>query len=146
MPETAKTDIFRNYNFVLDLGLSDGTAVFTEVSGLSVSVESIEVRGGGDGPVARQLAGRVTYGPVHLKWGLSNSKELWNWLMTAVKGKVERKNVSIILKSNDGQTEKTRWNLTNAWLKEWKGAHLNAMGQDVAIETLTLVHEGVERK
>jgi phage tail-like protein len=142
MPET---DIYRAYNFVLDLGNGE-SGYFTEVSGLSVFVEAIEARGGGDGPVARQLAGRVSYGPVLLKWGLTNSTELWNWLMTAVNGKVERKNVSIVLKSNDGQTETTRWNLTNAWLKEWRGAHLNALGQEVAIETLTLVHEGIERK
>lgn len=142
MPET---DIYRAYNFVLDLGNGE-SGYFTEVSGLSVSVENIEYREGGGAPVARQLAGRVTYGPVSLKWGLSSSMELWNWLMTAVNGNVERKNVSIILKSNDGQKETTRWNLTNAWLKECKCANLNSMGQEVAIETLTLVHEGLERK
>lgn len=141
MPET---DIYRAYNFVLDLG-SGESGYFTEVYGLSVCVENIEYREGGGAPAARQLAGRVSYGPISLKWGLSNSMELWNWLMTAANGNVERKNVSIILKSNDGQQEKTRWNLTNAWLKEWRGAHLNAMGQEVAIETLTLVHEGIER-
>lgn len=142
MPEN---DIYRAYNFVLELG-QGVSGYFTEVSGLSVHVESIDYREGGGGPAVRQLAGRVTYGPVTLKYGLTESTTLWDWLMTAVNGKVERKNISIILNANDGQNEKTRWNLTNAWVQDCIVPCFNSLGQEVAIETVILVHEGIERK
>jgi phage tail-like protein len=70
---------------------------------------------------------------------------LWQWFLTAVEGKVERRNISIVLMDNDGMTEVTRWNLINAWIAEWRGAPLDALGREVAIETMTLVFETLER-
>lgn len=141
MPET---DIYRSYNFVIDIqGVTSG--YFTEVSGLSISVESIPYREGGGAPAVRKLPGRVDYGDVTLKWGMSESTELWEWLMTTVQGNVERKELSIILMAPDGQQENTRWNLHNAWPTAWRGAPLRGDAQGVAIETLIIAHEGIER-
>lgn len=137
-------DIYRSYNFVLDI--QNVTAgYFTEVSGLNISVEAISYREGGAAASVRKLPGRVEYGDVTLKWGMSDSTELWTWLMGVVNGTVERKEISIILLKPDGQQENTRWNLHNTWPRAWRGARLDAMGQEVALESLTLVHEGIER-
>jgi phage tail-like protein len=65
--------------------------------------------------------------------------------MTGVKGKVQRKNVSVVLLDNDGTTEVMRWNLVNAWASQWRGTMLNAMSREVAIESLTLVFEMLDR-
>jgi phage tail-like protein len=141
MPEE---DIYRAYNFKLDIqGVAAG--YFTEVSGLNVKVEAIEYREGGAAPGVRRLPGRVSVGAVTLRYGLTSSTYLWDWLMTAVQGKVERKNVSIILVGTDGVTELTRWNLTNVWVSEWRGAMLDAIGQKAAIESVTLMPETLER-
>jgi phage tail-like protein len=93
----------------------------------------------------RRLPGPVQYGDVTLRYGLSNSNELWQWFLTAVKGTVERKNVSVVMLDADGSTEVVRWNILNAWISEWRGARLDAKGKEVAIETLTLVFETLER-
>ena len=45
----------------------------------------------------------------------------------------------------DGVTEKVRWNFFNAWPTKWDGPDFSAKGNDVAIETLELAHEGIER-
>jgi phage tail-like protein len=39
----------------------------------------------------------------------------------------------------------TRWNLVNAWCTQWRGAMLDAQSQEVAIESLTLVCETLDR-
>ena len=39
-----------------------------------------------------------------------------------------------------------RWNLINAWPQEWFGAPLDAMSRELAIETLVLAHEGLQRE
>ncbi len=39
-----------------------------------------------------------------------------------------------------------RWNLINAWPQEWYGAPLDAMSRELAIETLVLAHEGLQRE
>ncbi len=141
MPDT---DIYRSYNFVVDIqGVTSG--YFSEISGLSISVESISYREGGGAPAVRKLPGRVDYGDITFKWGLSESTELWEWLMTTVQGNVERKEMSIVLLAPDGQQENTRWNLHSAWPTAWRGAQLRGEAQGVAIETLIIAHEGIER-
>ena len=62
-----------------------------------------------------------------------------------MRGKVERRNISIVLVDSDGVTEAMRWNLINAWVSEWQGAVLNASAHEVAIESMTIVFETLER-
>ena len=91
------------------------------------------------------LPGRVEYADVELKYGLTKSRELWDWLMTAVQGEVVRKNVSILMLDAQGTQEVMRWNLVNAWPSQWRGAVLDAMSQEAALEHLTLVYDTLER-
>lgn len=140
----AESNIYRNYHFILDLGGEPG-CYFTAVSGLGVKIETIDYREGGAASAVRKLTGRVAYRDISLKWGLTESTKMWDWLMTSVEGNVQRKNVSIILRDTDGTTEVTRWNLENAWPCEWCGAQFDAMCNEAAIETLSLAHEGLTR-
>ena len=138
-------DPYRSYNFKLLVNnVTEGH--FTEVSGLGVKIERISYREAGTGGVVRAIPGRVSYPPVMLRFGLTGSTDLWDWLMTAVEGKVSRRNVSIVILDPSGSVEAVRWNLINAWPQEWYGAPLDAMSRDLAIETLLLAHEGVQRE
>ena len=138
------TDPYRSYNFKLEInGAAEGH--FTECSGLNVKVESIPYREAGTNQIVRKLPGPVDYASVTLRYGVTESRELWDWLMTAVNGKVERKNVSIILLDSEGTNEVMRWNLSNAWPSEWQGAGLNTTDRAIAIDSLTLVFDSLER-
>jgi len=143
-PLTGNIDPYRAYNFKLLIeGVTEGH--FTEVSGLGVKVEAIEYREAGNAQLVRRIPGQVAYGPVTLRYGLTNSRELWDWLLTAVQGRVERKNPSILMLDSEGVTEIMRWDLINAWPAEWSGAPLDALSHEIAIESLTLVYESIER-
>lgn len=137
-------DPYRSYNFKIVIqGVVEGH--FTQCSGLGVRVGVIRYREGGNGQVARALPGRVEYADVELKYGLTKSRELWDWLMAAVQGEVVRKNVSILMLDAQGTQEVMRWNLVNAWPSQWRGAVLDAMSQEAALEHLTLVYDTLER-
>ena len=137
-------DPYRAYNFKLLIqGVTEGH--FTRCSQMGIKVDTIEYREGGTTQVVHKLPGRVDYEPITLHYGLTASIELWNWMMTAVKGKVERKNVSIAILDADGVTEVSRWDLVNAWPSKWRGAPLDALGREAAIEELTLVFETLDR-
>lgn len=139
-----RVDPYRAYNFKLVIqGIAEGH--FTQCSNLGVRVEAIKYREGGNNQVVRQIPGLVDYSEVELKYGLTASRDLWDWMMTAVRGSVERKNVSILMLDAEGVSEVMRWDLMNAWPSEWRGAPLDAMSQTVAIEKLTLVFESMER-
>jgi phage tail-like protein len=137
-------DPYRSYNFKLVIqGVAEGH--FTECINMGIQVEAISYREGGTSQVVHRLPGPVQYGDVTLRYGLTTSTEIWQWFMSAVKGKVERKNVSIVMLESDGSTEALRWDLINAWPSSWRGAQLDAMGREAAIEEITLVFETLER-
>jgi phage tail-like protein len=143
-PANAYVDPFRAYNFKLEIqGITE--AHFTEVSNMEVKVTPIAYREAGDSQVVHYVPGQTEYGAITLRYGLTSSRALWDWFMTGVKGNVQRKNCSIIVLAADGKTEVLRWNLINAWAAQWRGAILNALDQEVAIESLTLVCETFER-
>ncbi len=137
-------DPYRVYNFKLLIqGVAE--AHFTACSNIAIRIHSIPYREGGLQQVVHQIPGRVEYADVELRYGLTSSSELWRWFMCAVEGKVERKHVSIAMLNSEGTQEMMRWDLVNAWPREWRGAHLDAMGKDVAVETLVLCFETLNR-
>jgi len=137
-------DPYGAYNFKLLIqGVTEGH--FTECTGIGVKVHDIRYREGGVNQVVHRLPGPVEYGDVTLRYGLTASTELWTWFMSSVSGKVERRNISIVMLAADGITEAVRWNLYNAWPSQWRGAQLDALGKEAAIESLTLVFETLDR-
>jgi phage tail-like protein len=137
-------DPYRAYTFNLLIQNVDA-GHFTEVSGLGVRIEQISYREAGLNSSVRAVPGRVSYSAVTLRYGLTSSRDLWNWLMETVEGRVRRTEVSIAMLDPSGSAEVMRWNLANAWPKEWLGAPLAAVGNELAIETLTIAHEGITR-
>lgn len=141
---SAYVDPYRGFNFKMEIqGVTEGH--FTEVSGLEAQVTPISYREAGNSQVVHYVPGRTEYGAIVLRYGLTKSRELYDWFMSGVKGKVQRKNISVVLLDADGTTEVTRWNLVNAWVTQWRGALLDAQSQEVAIESLTLVCETLDR-
>ncbi len=136
-------DPYRNFRFLIEID-SIVQAGFSECSGFGSMVEVIEYREGGDAATVRKLPGKVTYPDITLKWGVTDSRELYDWHRTAVNGQIQRKNGSIIL-LDDAAQEKVRWNFFSAWPSKWDGPDFNAKGTDVAIDTLTVSCERVER-
>ena len=137
-----RKDPFRSFNFRVEI---DGItrAGFRECSGLDASQDPIEYREGTEGLVARKLPGLNKSSNITLKWGVTDDTELWDWRKKAIVGKVERKNGSIVLLDETG-AEKLRWNFREGWPTKWTGPSFNATGNEVAIETLEIAHEGLE--
>jgi phage tail-like protein len=138
-----RVDPYKNFRFLVEI---DGIvqAGFSECTGFGSDVEVVEYREGGEPSSVRKLPGKISYPDITLKWGVTDSTELYDWHKQAVNGQVQRKNGSIILMDDLGQ-EKMRWNFFEAWPSKWAGSDLNAKGNDVAIETLTVSCERLER-
>lgn len=139
----ARVDPYKDFRFLVELDdiIQGG---FSECSGFGSEIEVIEYREGGDAATVRKLPGKVSYPEITLKWGVTDSRDLYDWHLAAVNGQIERKNGSIILLDDMGQ-ERVRWNFYSAWPSKWDGPDFNAQGNDVAIDTLTVSCERVER-
>jgi len=92
----------------------------------------------------RKLPGKATYPDITLKWGITDSHELYDWHATALAGNPQRKNGSIVL-FDHANNEKVRWNFFQAWASKYDGPSLNATGNEIAIDSLTLSYERLER-
>jgi phage tail-like protein len=144
MATAARIDPFRNFNFLVEIeGLAQ--ASFIECSGLDATTEVIETREGGNNTTVSKLPGKTTYTDITLKWGVNPSLELWKWRADVISGTINRRNGSIVLYDLANKVEVARWNFFNAWPSKWDGPSLNAKGNDIAIETLVLAHEGIAR-
>ena len=140
-----RKDPFRGYNFKLEIdGISRNG--FRECSGLDATSDPITYREGNEKVFSsRQLPGQTKYSNIVLKWGITDDHSLWDWRKKVIDGKTERKNGSIVLMDEAGE-EKLRWNFLAGWPTKWSGPSFNATANEVAIETLEIVHEGVDKK
>ena len=136
-------DPYGNYNFLVEI---DGItrAAFSECSGFGSAVAVIEHREGGENTTVRKLPGQTSYAAIVLRWGMTDDRDLYDWHRRIVNGAIERKNGSIVLLDRIG-AEKARWNFVRAWPSDWDGPDFSAEGTDVAIEALTIQHEGIAR-
>jgi phage tail-like protein len=137
-----RLDPYKNFNFRVEIG-GMPSAGFSEVTGLSSEVDCIEYREGGDTAI-RKLPGLPRFGNITLKRGVTKSADLQSWHRNILNGVADRRNGSVIL-LDDERNEVVRWNFFNAFPRKWEGPQLNATGNEVAIESLELCCEGIER-
>ncbi len=138
-----RLDPYSGYNFSVEL---DGItrAGFRECSGLENSQNAGEYREGTDKNLSvRKLPGLVTHSDITLSRGITADSKLWEWRQKAMKGNVERHDISITLLDNSGNAKIT-WNLFACWPRQWTGPSLNATADDVAVEQLVLACERIE--
>ena len=139
-----RLDPLRNFRFRLEIdGLQ--TTGFSAVSIGPTTTDVIDYREGTDASHVRKLSGLTRYGNVTLKRGVTTSLELYNWHQQIVNGQLatNRKQVAIVVQDEAG-ADVARYVISEAWPIKYEAADLNATGNDVLIETLELVNEGIQ--
>ena len=139
----AASEMYRNYNFLLRIDTNE--IRFTECLGLGMRIEPVRYRESGAQSIVRALPGPVAYAEVILRYGLSDSLELWNWLKATSEGNVQRRNVTIVQLANDGAAQRVNWNLFDCWPCQWSGVAFDALGREAAIEEVRLAFDRLTR-
>jgi phage tail-like protein len=119
-------------------------AGFSDVTGLQVETETEEYREGGVNDYVHKLPKVSKQSNITLKRGMTGSDFLWKWHRDVVNGKIERKQVRIILQDSQGN-EKWHWVCADAYPVKWVGPEFKADGNTVAVESLELIHNGVSK-
>ncbi len=115
---------------------------FSEVSGLNMETEVIEYRSGDTpGDTKLKLAGMKKYGNVTLKRGMFRSdNEYYDWWKETAQRDYRRDVVIKLL--NEESVPVVSWTLSKAWPVKIDATDLKADGNEVAIESIELAHEG----
>lgn len=141
-----RKDPYKNFRFLLELGgLTQARFSVSDCSGFGSNVTVTEYREGGDPANVRKYPGMTSYPDITLKWGITDSRDLYDWHLKAVNGEENyRQSGSIILLDDRGQ-EKVRWNFFSAWASKYDAPDLSAKGNEIAIDTLTISCERMVR-
>jgi len=130
------------FHFQVEWG---GTRIgFTEVSGLSTETEVIEYREGFNPEYSKvKMPGMQKFGNITLKRGtFSSDNEYYQWWNTVKLNTIERRDMTISL-LNENHDPVMVWKVKNAWPSKVQSTDLKADGNEVAIESLEIVHEGL---
>lgn len=117
---------------------------FQEVSGLDIQSEEIKYRHG-DSPIFSpiKMPGLKKFGNVTMKKGIfKGDNKFWAWLNQIKMNTIKRVPVTISLLDESGAPTMV-WTLANAWPTKIQGTDLKSEGNEVAIETIEIVHEGL---
>ena len=138
-----RLDPFQAFNFWVEI---EGILVggFSECTGLQVETEVETYAEGGLNDYTHQFRGRAKYAPLVLKRGLTLNDHLWRWHQNVIEGDFERKNGTIYL-LNATHIPVVWWNFRKAFPSKWTGPELRANSNEVAVESIELLHQGLSR-
>ncbi len=141
-------DPLLGFNFMLEL---EGAVAgyFSECSGIGSEHEVVEqkVVDKQGHEIIRKIPGRLKYTDVTLKRGITSDMKIWEWRDMAVTGKIKgaRKNCTITMLSREYKPVAI-WHFANAWPSKVTGPSLKADSNEIGVEEVTIVHEGLYRE
>lgn len=138
MPEINENEISK-FKYLIKI---DGSIVggFSEISGLNFEIDVENIHSRGISEKVFKIAKNADCSNVTLKNGLIDSKVLWKWHQKGINKRMGK--VDVLIVSGD---EKWRWCFIDAYPVKWVGPDLKADSSTIAVETLELGHDGIEK-
>jgi phage tail-like protein len=138
------TNLWPIPKFKLKVQWDDLEVAFQEVSGLDIEAQPIEYRhGNSPGYSVLKMPGLKKYSDVTMKKGVfKGDNKFWDWFNQINMNTIARKSVTITLLT-EGDTVAMVWKLTNAFPTKITSTDLKSQGNEAAIETIVIAHEGL---
>lgn len=137
-----RMDPYRSFNFKVMHDTAE-LGSFSDVSGLTADGDVADYRAGNDvAQSVRKLPALRKYTAVSLKRGYTQNDDLWKWYAKIASGIADRRNITIIL-LDEARKEVLEFHLENAFVNKIEGPAFKAGTNEIAIESLELVHEGL---
>jgi phage tail-like protein len=121
---------------------------FTEVTGLSVEVETEEIKEGGQNHYVHEVPGRMKWPRIVLKRGFTDAAHLFEWFektsghtFAGNRNRLDRFSAAITMLNGRGLPLRS-WNFDNMYPVKWTGPTFAAGSSDVASAEIELVHHG----
>ena len=132
------------FSFVIDIPGVAMNVKFQEVSGLDAEAQPIEYRRGTSPNFSTiKMPGIRKSGNVTLKRGVfRQDNDFLAWFETIKRNTAKRSTITIRLLDESGNTTMT-WKLASAWPQKISSTDLKASGNEVAIESIEIAHEGL---
>ena len=131
------------FYFSVDIG-DDTDISFQEVSGLNIETDLVEYRHGNSSTFSLiKMPGLMKYQDIELKRGVfADDNALFELIDQIALNTYTRVAVQIRL-LDETETARVTWDLVNAFVSKITPTDLNSQTSDAAIESMTIVHEGL---
>jgi phage tail-like protein len=144
-PSLADPPVVHAKYFEVKLGRATPLGFFTQVSGVSAQMETMDYPEGGRNDFIHRLPGRIKQGNLTLKHGIvKNEIVLFEWSQKAL-GSIEIADLSINVYDYDGDILQT-WSFRRAYPIKWTASDLNAGGSEFLTQSLEIAHSGMTVK
>lgn len=118
---------------------------FTEFTLPSLTMETEEIKEGGQNSYSHKLPVRVTVGTATLRHGVSTDFALLNWYMDMLNGDIAAATRQVTVVMYDvAHLPLMTWTFRNAYPVKWAGPSFKTDSTTVAIEELEFVHRGFD--
>ncbi len=143
MADTKLSDPVANFRFEVDCVLT--RAGFSKISGIKEESDIIEYREGTDNTFLQKLPGLRKYPEMTFERGLTReARGMIDWRNAVIKERQGfRSRVRITVNTAPGVVARSV-TLPRAWPSSLEISDLDAKASEVAIESMTLQHEGLE--
>lgn len=128
-------------------------AGFQEVSGISVTMETEQIKEGGQNRFTHKVPGRTNYENLVLKRGLLvRSSALADWCIKVLGGNLTKKieprtiKVSLLDANTDGNEAIMTWKFVNAYPIKWEVSSLDAGKSEIVVESITFAYNYFDRE
>lgn len=147
MPADRTEDPSVSFHFSLEVQ-GQITGFFTSVEGIGSESEVAEhkVTDAQKKPQIMKVPGRLTWTEITLKRGITSNRDAWDWRKLVEDGKVNdaRSDGSIVMYDQEGSPV-AQWDFVKGWPSKITGPSISSENSDIAVEEITIVHEGITR-
>ena len=138
--------VFCFYVSIPKLMKDNDKAFFKSCSGLRFETEVVPVRAGGVNDTTFNLVGATKWSPLVLKQGFIAGSALLKWRQSWIDGSEMTRVDGSIIQLDTAMQPMAQWDFVRGWPSKWEMAEFDAGKNELAIETIEIVHDGLTSK
>ena len=143
MTYTDQSDPYTQFNFEVQID-GEPVAGFSEISGITMQLETVQYREGGVNDHVHSLPGTFSHANLVMERGMTEDATFWKWIQDVMSGNITRKDVVIKLQENFQGQSVWGWEFTGAYPTRWQGPDLISAKNRMAFESIELTYQRFE--
>ncbi len=143
MTYTDQSDPYTQFNFEVQVD-GEPVAGFSEISGITMQLETVQYREGGVNDHVHSLPGTFSHANLVMERGMTEDATFWQWIEEVMSGTVTRKDIVIKLQEDFQGQSVWGWEFTGAYPTRWQGPDLIGAKNRMAFESIELTYQRFE--
>ena len=130
--------------FHFEVTIGKASYPFRSCSGLKAETKVFEVEEGGMNSHVHKLVGQTTFPPLVLRQGFCDpASPLYRMYLEFTSDAGKKQRFDGLVRQIGPNGTQAKWSFRGAWISKWEGPELDATKNEVSIESVEIMHEGL---